>query len=197
MTVISVDGTGRKVQIEVKEGKTIQHLGIRVEFIGSIEMLYDRENSQEFTSLVRELEDPGALSGLRRFPFVFTDVEKSYESYSGINVRLRYFVRVTILRSQYTPNIMKEFDIVVLHAKKEPIENPPIRMEVGIEDSLHIEFEYVRSSFHLRDVVIGKIYFLLVCIPVSTVGGKKMRVGEKRAELARFTEQDGYPERFG
>jgi len=126
MTVISVDGTGRKVQIEVKEGKTIQHLGIRVEFIGSIEMLYDRENSQEFTSLVRELEDPGALSGLRRFPFVFTDVEKSYESYSGINVRLRYFVRVTILRSQYTPNIMKEFDIVVLHAKKEPIENPPI-----------------------------------------------------------------------
>jgi len=70
-------------------------------------------------------------------------------------------------------------------------------MEVGIEDSLHIEFEYVRSSFHLRDVVIGKIYFLLVCIPVSTVGGKKMRVGEKRAELARFTEQDGYPERFG
>jgi vacuolar protein sorting-associated protein 26 len=35
-------------------------------------------------------------------------------------------------------------------------------MEVGIEDCLHIEFEYNRSKYHLKDVVIGKIYFLLV-----------------------------------
>lgn len=35
-------------------------------------------------------------------------------------------------------------------------------MEVGIEDCLHIEFEYNRSRYHLRDTVVGKIYFLLV-----------------------------------
>jgi vacuolar protein sorting-associated protein 26 len=35
-------------------------------------------------------------------------------------------------------------------------------MEVGIEDCLHIEFEYNKSKYHLRDVVVGKIYFLLV-----------------------------------
>lgn len=34
--------------------------------------------------------------------------------------------------------------------------------QVGIEDCLHIEFEYNRSKYHLKDVVIGKIYFLLV-----------------------------------
>lgn len=35
-------------------------------------------------------------------------------------------------------------------------------MEVGIEDCLHIEFEYDKARYHLKDVVSGKIYFLLV-----------------------------------
>ncbi len=34
-------------------------------------------------------------------------------------------------------------------------------MEVGIEDCLHIEFEYDKSKYHLKDTVVGKIYFLL------------------------------------
>jgi vacuolar protein sorting-associated protein 26 len=40
-------------------------------------------------------------------------------------------------------------------------------MEVGIEDCLHIEFEYNRSKYHLKDVVIGKIYFLLVRLKIK------------------------------
>ena len=35
-------------------------------------------------------------------------------------------------------------------------------MEVGIEDCLHIEFEYDKAKYHLKDTVVGKIYFLLV-----------------------------------
>ena len=38
-------------------------------------------------------------------------------------------------------------------------------MEVGIEDCLHIEFEYDKAKYHLKDSVIGKIYFLLVSKP--------------------------------
>ena len=40
-------------------------------------------------------------------------------------------------------------------------------MEVGIEDCLHIEFEYNKKNYHLSDVVIGKIYFLLVRIKIK------------------------------
>jgi vacuolar protein sorting-associated protein 26 len=40
-------------------------------------------------------------------------------------------------------------------------------MEVGIEDCLHIEFEYDRGKYHLQDVVSGKIYFLLVRIKIK------------------------------
>lgn len=39
---------------------------------------------------------------------------------------------------------------------------PVLQMEVGIEDCLHIEFEYDKAAYHLRDTVVGHIYFLLV-----------------------------------
>lgn len=45
--------------------------------------------------------------------------------------------------------------------------NNPMKMEVGIEDSLHIEFEYCKGKYHLRDVIVGKIYFLLVRIKIK------------------------------
>jgi vacuolar protein sorting-associated protein 26 len=38
---------------------------------------------------------------------------------------------------------------------------------VGIEDCLHIEFEYNKTKYHLKDVVIGKIYFLLVRLKIK------------------------------
>ena len=47
-------------------------------------------------------------------------------------------------------------------ASEEPEANNSIKMEVGIEDCLHIEFEYNHSKYHLKDVVLGKIFFLLV-----------------------------------
>ena len=55
----------------------------------------------------------------------------------------------------------------LITANDEPEANNTIKMEVGIEDCLHIEFEYNKSKFHLQDAVLGKIFFLLVCPPPS------------------------------
>ena len=65
------------------------HLGIKIELIGQIELLYDRNGQYEFTSLVRELEGPGELNGSQSYLFDFSSVDKQYESYDGVNVRLR------------------------------------------------------------------------------------------------------------
>jgi hypothetical protein len=40
-------------------------------------------------------------------------------------------------------------------------------MDVGIEDCLHIEFEYSKSKYHLKDVIVGRIYFLLVRLKIK------------------------------
>ena len=50
-------------------------------------------------------------------------------------------------------------------------------MEVGIEECLHIEFTYNKPNFSLKDVVNGRIHFLLVKIKL-----KNMEIEIKRRE---------------
>lgn len=156
-----------EVAIDLR-GKKLDHIGIKIELIGHIELMYDRGNPYEFTMLVQELESQAdaPLTSNKTYPFAFADVDKQYESYTGSNVRLRYFLRVKISR-QYSANIVKELTFAVQNVEKEPEISGNIKMEVGIEDCLHIEFEYNKTKYHLQDVVIGKIYFLLVKIKIK------------------------------
>eukprot|EP00042_Codosiga_hollandica_P035232 m.259323 g.259323 ORF g.259323 m.259323 type:complete len:314 (-) comp54584_c0_seq7:1659-2600(-) len=157
-----------EIQIKLKyPNKKFEHHGIKVEFLGLVELYYEKGNNYEFMSLVKELAPPGELPGSANFNFEFQNVEKTYETYSGMNVKLRYLVRVTIIRR--LSDIVKEQDIAVQTLSSYPELNKSIKMEVGIEDSLHIEFEYNKSKYHLKDVIVGKIYFLLVRLKIKTM----------------------------
>lgn len=154
-----------KINVTLKKpGTKLEHQGIKVEFLGQIELYYDKGNHHEFTSLVKDLARPGELCQNTTYSFEFVNVEKPYESYTGANVRLRYFLRVTIIRR--LSDVVKELEIIVHTLSSYPEINSPIKMEVGIEDCLHIEFEYNKSKYHLKDVIVGKIYFLLVRIKI-------------------------------
>ena len=76
-----------------------------------IELYFDRGNAIKFTALVRELEPPGVMTSNKTYAFDF-NTEKPYETYSGMNTRLRYFLRVTITKS-YNNNFVKEQDFLV------------------------------------------------------------------------------------
>lgn len=54
------------------------------------ELFYDRGNHHEFLSLSQELAAPGEMRQAQTFDFSFKNVEKQFESYQGINVKLRY-----------------------------------------------------------------------------------------------------------
>ncbi|KAH8321179.1 hypothetical protein KR074_010311 [Drosophila pseudoananassae] len=155
-----------KVNVTLKKpGSKLEHQGIKIEFIGQIELFYDRGNHHEFKCLAKALARPGDLIQNNSYPFDFPNVEKQFEVYAGSNVRLRYFLRATIVRR--ISDITREVDIAVHTLCSYPEMNNPIKMEVGIEDCLHIEFEYNKSKYHLRDTIIGKIYFLLVRIKIK------------------------------
>lgn len=162
-----MDGESVKgaVTVRPKDGKRLEHTGIKVQFIGTIEMFFDRGNHYEFLSLVQELAAPGELQHPQTFDFNFKNVEKQYESYNGINVKLRYFVRVTVSRRM--ADVIREKDIWVYSYRIPPEMNSSIKMDVGIEDCLHIEFEYSKSKYHLKDVIVGRIYFLLVRLKIK------------------------------
>ncbi|KAI9477857.1 MAG: vacuolar protein sorting-associated protein 26-domain-containing protein [Benjaminiella poitrasii] len=191
-----------KVNVSLKEGKKLEHNGIKVEFVGSIELYYDKGKSHEFLALSQELAAPGELRQNAAFEFEFKNVEKQYECYNGINVKLRYFIRVTIARR--LADVVRERDIWV-NSYKMPVEvNNSIKMEVGIEDCLHIEFEYNKSKYHLKDVIVGKIYFLLVRIKIKTMElsiirrettGALPNVYNESETITKFEIMDGAPVR--
>ncbi|WFD04577.1 Vacuolar protein sorting-associated protein 26 [Malassezia obtusa] len=166
------------------------------------ELFFDRGNHYEFLSLIQELASPGEVRNMETIPFEFKNVEKVYESYSGINVKLRYFLRVTINRRM--SDVVKEREIWVHSFRLPPDSNNAIKMEVGIEDCLHIEFEYNKSKYHLKDVIVGKIYFLLVRIKIKhmelsiirreTTGTVPNQYNESET-ITKFEIMDGAPVR--
>ncbi|KAJ6589842.1 vacuolar protein sorting-associated protein 26-domain-containing protein [Mycena vulgaris] len=112
----------------------------------------------------------------------FKNVEKQFESYQGINIKLQ------CVPSPPPPPLRHPHVLQVLHTGIDitadggrlegarprgallpaPVDtNTTIKMEVGIEDCLHIEFEYNKSKYHLKNVIVGKIYFLLVRIKIK------------------------------
>lgn len=249
-----MDGESVKgaVTVRPKDGKRLEHTGIKVQFIGTIgtqldyydqnpgrssssssspssltgllwtapairlglqqrrrlltdglvEMFFDRGNHYEFLSLNQELAAPGELQHPQTFDFNFKNVEKQYESYNGINVKLRYFVRVTVSRRM--ADVIREKDIWVYSYRIPPEMNSSIKMDVGIEDCLHIEFEYSKSKYHLKDVIVGRIYFLLVRLKIKhmelsiirreTTGAAPNQYNESET-LVRFEIMDGSPSR--
>ncbi|KAF9369460.1 hypothetical protein CPC16_004496, partial [Podila verticillata] len=52
------------------------------------QLFYDRGNHYEFRTIQQELAVPGELRSSTNFDFEFKNIEKQYESYHGINVKL-------------------------------------------------------------------------------------------------------------
>lgn len=199
----SVESLVGQVRIVPHPGKRIEHQGIKLELLGQIEMNFERERSSDFTSLVKELDIPGEIMSIKNFSFEFPNVEMQYESYIGLNVVLRYVLKLTIVRG-FGLSITEYKDFWVRNSSPVPEINNSIKMEVGIEDCLHIEFEFSKSKYHLKDVIIGKIYFLLVRIKIKHMEleirrrestGSGANLFHQSETLAKYEIMDGAPVR--
>lgn len=218
----SVKGT---VTIRTKEGKKIEQNGVKVQLLGSIETNTDSLVTSEFLSLATELAAPSILTHPETYPFEFKNVEKQYESYRGKNARLRYYIKVIVSTKKSSSEITREKELWVFqytYQPPTPIQNKStsntntnttadgqtkvipstVKMDVGIEDCLHIEFEYLKSRFSLKDVIVGRIYFLLVRLKIKhmelslirreTVGAPPNQITDSET-LVRFEIMDGAP----
>lgn len=194
----NISGT---VTLSVPPGKQIEHTGVKIELIGQIDFFSDKGGGQfEFLKLSKELLPSGILASDKKMEFMFNDVEKKWESYDGMDVRLRYFLRATVIKSY--SNIVKESEFTVIKLEADKTNSQSIKMEVGIEECLHIEFEYNKSRYHLQDVVTGKVYFLLVNIKIKHMelaimqretAGTGTDAFSENQTIAKFEIMDGAP----
>ena len=77
----------------------IEHHGIKIEFVGQIELYYDRGNHYEFLSLVKELARPGELTQNTSYDFEFAQVmlTPSLIPFSDYDIRWRSHMRHTLV----------------------------------------------------------------------------------------------------
>lgn len=69
----------------------------------------------------------------------------------------------------FNMELVKEQEIIVQNIDKEPDLNPNVKMEVGIDNFIQLEYEFFKSKFTLADCLLGKIYFIKINIPVRTM----------------------------
>jgi len=194
----SRDEVSGELKVSVLGGKRVEHTGIRIELKGVVELSADR-SSHEFVSLAREVAPAGGQQGMQAFKFSFGNAELPFDSYVGINGRVRYYLRAIVsFKNGFGPSAsqIKETDFIVQSISipqlpestsqtetPDPIVMPGgVKLEVGIEDCLHIEFVYDKTHFHLTDVVTGRVFFLLVRIKIN-----HMELSLVRRETAGFS----------
>jgi len=195
----SVKGTARLI---LDPGtKKLEHTGIKIILLGTIKSTSG--NVHDFLSVVKDLEPAGELKESKTYTFDFENVERTHESYNGINISLNYYLKVIINRN-LSSNISNQLELWVRNFSVAPEHNSNIKMEVGIEDCLHIEFEYNKSKYHLKDVIIGKIYFLLVRLKIKSMNislikrettGSGLDMYNENRTLSKFEIMDGAPVR--
>jgi len=201
------DGDEIKGTVTISTTKSIDHIGITIAFIGEIELLYDRGEHKDFITQEHVLSKAGTIPTGKDtiYEFDFPNTKLENDSYNGVNAKLRYFIKLTVQRA-YVADIIKEQEFWVVNYGTMPESDNSVRMEVGIEDCLHIEFEYERNKFHLQDVILGKIFFLLVrlkikymelCLIRRESTGSAPNLLNENNNISKFEIMDGAPVKGG
>eukprot|EP00993_Chasmostoma_nieuportense_P001742 NODE_2596_length_1140_cov_117.951629_g2476_i0.p1 GENE.NODE_2596_length_1140_cov_117.951629_g2476_i0~~NODE_2596_length_1140_cov_117.951629_g2476_i0.p1 ORF type:complete len:333 (+),score=91.67 NODE_2596_length_1140_cov_117.951629_g2476_i0:53-1000(+) len=205
-------------EVVLKPSKRISHQGIKIELIGQIVVNNDREEKSQFTNQTKQFHpEGGELKEELVLPFVF-DCVKPHESYRGLNARVSYFVKVSVIRSVKNITHRQELWVLKLETKHKPLSDNSDRkayfkeknfakgvsMEVGVGDMLHIEFKYDKKLFHLQELVMGQVNFKAVASDmnlqlgeVSIVKREFIGVGDNQISeaetLTKYEIMDGTP----
>ena len=192
-----------KIIINCSQCKNFEHKGIKLELLGCIENITDPKDILKFISLTSELESIGILNNeVNTYPFQFKNVQKQYESFRGESRNIKYYLRLSIDTKFRTLLYEQEF----LVRNPEPVSilsenNQPIKLEVGIEDWLHLVFDLDSRNFGLKDIALGRVTFKKVSIRLKSMEVQIIRkevvniagIAPLTKVLSRFEIMDGGP----
>eukprot|EP00668_Euglena_longa_P033275 GGOE01042817.1.p1 GENE.GGOE01042817.1~~GGOE01042817.1.p1 ORF type:complete len:326 (-),score=50.89 GGOE01042817.1:206-1183(-) len=185
--------------VKISPMRKLVHQGIKVELVGQIIVTNDREERIEFANQCRKFDsDGGEVKEDKEFEFEF-NCPKQYESYHGLNAKVQYFLKVTIMRGIRNITHREELWVHRIETKHKPLWDNSTKasyfkekdfsrgvcMEVGVDDVLHIEFKYDKKLFHLQECVLGQVTFKTVSLDlqlgeVSVVKREYIGVGDNQ-----------------
>ena len=179
-----------KIIINCTECGYIEHKGIHLELFGIIENISDPKDLFKFISLNYDLENIGILKNeINTFQFDFKKVQKQYESYRGEKRNIKYFLKLLI--DTKLKNLIYEQEFLVMNTRPKSIlneNNKPIKIEVGVEDWLHLSFQLNSKNYSINDILIGKIKFKKVSIRMT-----KMHIQITKKEIINIDNINNEP----
>lgn len=144
-----VSGT---IDIKIDKKKKLDHMGIRVELIGQIDLVSEVEKGSSFMCNGFDLEPSGTLYSDKTYDFCFDVFQKPYDSYYGDSITLKYLIKCSIFQGGFGAKpLTKEKDIGVIIEKEIPevLGEDKVVMEVGIDDLLNIKIQIPRKHYYL------------------------------------------------
>ena len=126
-----------------------------------------------------------------------------FETFRGQNFSIRFLLKTTILTSY--KNIIEETEICILnpvsyedYLNSESL-SKKLKVEIGVENLLHVCFELNKTLFHLKDVITGHVSFKKIGIDLIKMELQIVRKEiflDKESEtevVANFEIMDGSP----
>ena len=167
--------------------KKFDHSGIKIELFGIIEC--SEGAPSQFISLSKEISPPSTLTNqVNKFKFSFANVEKQFETFHGNDSRVKYILRAIIKTTLRTLTWEREFGVINPISKEVLNENnEPIKMEVGIEDWLHLSFNLDKSKFATKDCITGKVEFKKVSMKLKNM---LIQIIRKETTIGQYEDSD-------
>ena len=155
------DDVSVKITINPKNiSNNFEHLGVIIYLKGDFENLQNNRNIITFLNNKKILLNAGDLTKSISLTSNFTNNNFLIESYNGSNFNINYYIELKIIRKFLGTEKKYKKIFFIKNLNKAPIINGNIRLEIGVSNKLHMEYELFESKFHLNDVIIGKIFIV-------------------------------------
>lgn len=155
------DDVSVKITINPKNiSNNFEHLGIIIYLKGDFENLQNNRNIITFLNNKKILLNAGYLTNSISLTSNFTNNNFLIESYNGNNFNINYYIEIKIIRKFLGTEKKYKKIFFIKNINKPPIINGNIRLEIGVSNKLHMEYELFESKFHLNDVITGKIFIV-------------------------------------
>jgi vacuolar protein sorting-associated protein 26 len=136
--------------------KKLEHRGIFVQLIGETQTYHEKDQSERFLFESKEMKPPGKLEGEETYDFSFSNYEFRYETYYGLSGRIRYYIKVVIVREFEDP-IRAGAEFAVQLPVEGMLGNTAFEIQLKIADYLKVDVLMNKTNLNLNECLVGKI----------------------------------------
>ena len=205
------------IQLKLNNNKSILIESLSIYLIGVLQNQKSNiyENIFEDIVIISPKGTPQIIiNEISNFNFEFEPKRKPYETYIGQSNQIKYFLNVVadIVIEGKSSKIENKLDICCLKPASKKIcdeiylnkdINKALKVNIGVENVIHINIELLKTKYCLDDVITGKIKIVKSKIQLNSINlvikrEEKINIGEINLadcqDLAKYELLEGLPE---